>query len=234
MVTRWTIALTYNDDFYLHRFKGGLLKALSEAGHSVYAIAPAGESVEVIENLGATFVDLPLDTGTSEDKGGYAKAQDETFYARQREMMSRVVAASHVVITTALIPGRPAPVLITEKMVSNMRPGSVIVDQAAETGGNCELTRPGETTVEHGVTIVGPVNLPSTVPQDASQMYSKNIVSFLREIMEGGAIRLDLEDEVVRETLVTYGGEVVHLRVRELLGMPAMTGDHHPVSVKES
>ena len=189
---------------------------------------------EQVESLGARFVELPIAPDDTEAAGGYAREMDEEFYRRQRELVAAVVGESDVVIATAAVPGKKAPVLITGEMLKGMRPGSVIVDLAAETGGNCELTRPGETKVSHGVAIVGPVNLPATVPHDASQMYSKNIVSFLRVIVDEGAMRLDLEDEVVRETLVTYGGEVVHPRVRELLGMPAMTGDDQPISVKES
>ncbi|HIE94326.1 MAG TPA: Re/Si-specific NAD(P)(+) transhydrogenase subunit alpha [Acidobacteria bacterium] len=180
-----------------------------------YDVRPAVK--EQVESLGATFVDLPLDTGTSEDKGGYAKAQDETFYARQREMMSRVVAASHVVITTALIPGRPAPVLITDEMVAGMSPGAVVVDLAAERGGNVEPSRPDETVVAHGVSILGPTNLPATVPYHASQMYAKNLSTLLLHLISDGKLRLDLSDEITQGTLVSHDGEVVHPRVRELL-----------------
>ena len=180
-----------------------------------YDVRPAVQ--EQVESLGARFVDLPLDTDTSEDKGGYAKAQDETFYARQREMMSRVVAASDVVITTALIPGRPAPVLITDAMVAGMSPGAVVVDLAAERGGNVEPSRPDETVVAHGVTILGPTNLPATVPYHASQMYAKNLSTLLLHLVTDGKLRLDLSDEITQGTLVSHGGDVVHPRVRELL-----------------
>jgi NAD(P) transhydrogenase subunit alpha len=180
-----------------------------------YDVRPAVQ--EQVESLGATFVDLPLDTGTSEDKGGYAKAQDETFYARQREMMSRVVAASDVVITTALIPGRPAPVLITDEMVAGMSPGAVVVDLAAERGGNVEPSRPDETVVAHGVSILGPTNLPATVPYHASQMYAKNLSTLLLHLVTDGKLRLDLSDEITQGTLVSHDGDVVHPRVRELL-----------------
>jgi NAD(P) transhydrogenase subunit alpha len=179
---------------------------------------------EQIESLGAKFVELPKREAEAEGAGGYAKAMGQEYYLKQREILSETVAESDVVITTAAVPGRKAPVLVSDAMVSKMRAGSIIVDLAAETGGNCELTRPGETTVEHGVTIIGPTNLPSTVPHDASQMYGKNIASFLLHIVEEGALNLDMEDEVVRETLVTNGGEVVHPRIRELLGIPASTG----------
>ena len=172
---------------------------------------------EQVESLGATFVDLPLETDGSEDKGGYAKAQDEAFYVRQRETMSRVVAASDVVITTALIPGRPAPILVTDEMVAGMAAGTVVVDLAAERGGNVEPSLPDQVVIAHDVTILGPTNLPATVPYHASQMYAKNLSTFLLHLIDNGRIRLDLEDEITRSTLVSHDGEVVHPRVRELL-----------------
>ena len=175
---------------------------------------------EQVQSLGATFVDLPLDTDESEDKGGYAKAQDETFYARQREMMSRVVAGSDVVVTTALIPGRPAPVLVTDEMVAGMPPGAVVVDLATERGGNVEPSKPDETVVAHGVTILGPTNLPATVPYHASQMYAKNVSTLLLHLVDDGALQVDLEDAITQGTLVSRDGEVVHPRVRDLLAPP--------------
>ena len=180
-----------------------------------YDVRPAVK--EQVESLGATFVDLPLDTDTSEDTSGYAKAQDEAFYARQREMMARVVAASDVVITTALIPGRPAPVLVTDAMIAGMTPGAVVVDLAAGQGGNVEPSQPDETVVAHGVTILGPTNLPATVPFHASQMYAKNVSTLLLHLVDDGAIQVDLEDEITQGTLVSRNGEVVHPRVRDLL-----------------
>ena len=180
-----------------------------------YDVRPAVK--EQVESLGASFVDLPLDTAGSEDAGGYAKAQDETFYVRQREMMGRVVAASDVVVTTALIPGRPAPVLVTDAMVAGMTPGSVVVDLAAERGGNVEPSRPDEVVTAHGVTVLGPTNLPSTVPYHASQMYARNVSALLLHLVRDGAIALDLDDEITSGTLVSRDGEVVHPRVRELL-----------------
>ena len=183
-----------------------------------YDVRPAVK--EQVESLGATFVDLPLDTAGSEDRGGYAAAQDETFLARQRELMSRVVAGSDVVITTALIPGRPAPVLVTDEMVAGMAPGAVIVDLAAERGGNVAPSRPDETVETHGVTILGPTNLPATVPFHASQMYAKNVSTLLLHLVEDRAFRLDLEDPITQGTLVSHDGEVVHPRVRELLEDP--------------
>jgi proton-translocating NAD(P)+ transhydrogenase subunit alpha len=181
-----------------------------------YDVRPAVK--EQVESLGAKFVELPLETAGAEDKGGYAKAQDESFYRRQRELMASVVAASDVVISTASVPGQKAPILIPADAVAGMAPGSVIVDLAAERGGNCELTRADERVSAHGVTILGPTNLASTVPYHASQMYAKNITTFLLHLLKDGAIRLDLDDEITRETLVTHGGEVVHPRVKELVG----------------
>jgi NAD(P) transhydrogenase subunit alpha len=182
-----------------------------------YDVRPAVK--EQVESLGAKFVELPLETAGAEDKGGYAKAQDEAFYRRQRELMSRVVGASDVVISTASIPGQKAPVLITADAVAGMAPGSVIIDLAAERGGNCELTRPDETVSARGVTILGPTNLASTVPYHASQMYAKNITTFLLHLLKDGGIRVDVNDEITRETLVTHGGEVVHARVRGLMDL---------------
>ncbi|HKE26996.1 MAG TPA: Re/Si-specific NAD(P)(+) transhydrogenase subunit alpha [Bryobacteraceae bacterium] len=174
---------------------------------------------EQVESLGARFVVLDLESGGAEDKGGYAKAMGEEFYRRQRELMANVLAEHSVVITTAAVPGKKAPILITSEMVERMAPGSVIVDIAAERGGNCELTKPGE-TVENGagVRIMGPVNLPSTIPYHASQMYARNIATFLKYLVKDGTLTLDREDEIVRETLVTFGGAVVHERVKESLG----------------
>jgi NAD(P) transhydrogenase subunit alpha len=184
-----------------------------------YDVRPAVK--EQVQSLGARFVELPLESADAEDKGGYAKAQDESFYRRQREMMLKVVAGSDVVITTALIPGKRAPILLTTEMVEAMQPGSIIVDLAAERGGNCELTRPDETVVHKGVTIVGPSNPATLVPYHASQMYSKNITTFLMHLLgkEGAkqsSLPLDQEDEITRETLLTHQGGVVHARVREL------------------
>jgi len=178
-----------------------------------YDVRPAVK--EQIHSLGARFVELPLETTAAEGQGGYAAAQDESFYRRQREMMLKVIAASDVVITTAAVPGRKAPILITEEMVRAMAPGSVIVDVAAERGGNCELTKPGQTIVVHNVTILGPTNLPASIPYHASQMYSKNITTFLAHLLKGGSLTIDSSDEITRETLVTHGGAVVHERARQ-------------------
>ncbi len=177
---------------------------------------------EQIESLGARFVVLDVEAAGAEDKGGYAKAMGEDFYRRQREALGAVLAEQNVVVTTAAVPGRKAPVLITREMAERMAPGSVIVDIAAERGGNCELTRPGEIVEHNGIQIHGPVNLPSTIPYHASQMYARNIATFLKYLIKDGRLTLALEDEIVRETLVTHGGEVVHPRVRESLGLPAL------------
>ena len=176
---------------------------------------------EQIESLGARFVVLDVKAEATQDKGGYAKAMSEDFYRRQREAMAGVLAQNSVVITTAAVPGRKAPVLITRDMVEKMAPGSVVVDIAAERGGNCELTRPGEVIETNGVRIFGPVNLPSAIPYHASQMYAKNIATFLKYLVnKEGNLVLNRDDEIVSETLVTYDGEVIHPRVRELLGLP--------------
>ena len=180
-----------------------------------YDVRPA--SKEQVQSLGAKFVELPIEAADAEDKGGYAKAQDESFYRRQREMMAKVVAGSDVVITTAAIPGKRSPVLITEDMVKGMRPGSVIVDLAAERGGNCELTKADQTVVAHGVTIFGPTNLPATVPYHASFMYARNVTTFLTHLVKDTQLAISTDDEITRETLVTRGGQVVHERIKGLL-----------------
>ena len=181
-----------------------------------YDVRPA--AAEQIESVGAKAVVLDLDTGDSEDKGGYAKAQGEDFYKRQRELLAEVVSRSDVVITTAAIPGKPSPLLVTEEAVAGMPKGGVIVDLAAERGGNCALSKPDEVVVAHGITIHGPTNLPSEVAMHASQMYAKNIVTFVQHLLDEGRIKLDLEDEITAGTLVARGGKVVHPRICELLG----------------
>jgi NAD(P) transhydrogenase subunit alpha len=184
---------------------------------SAYDIRPAVK--EQVESLGARFVEMELEADDAEGKGGYAREMDEAFYRKQRALMTKVVAENDVVITTAAVPGKKAPRLVTAEMVHGMGPGSVIVDLAAERGGNCELTRPDECIVEQGVVILGPANLPSTVPYHASQMYAKNITTFLLHLVKEGRLEIDREDEITRETLVTHDGEVVQPRVRELLGL---------------
>jgi H+-translocating NAD(P) transhydrogenase subunit alpha len=187
---------------------------------SAYDMRPAAK--EQVQSLGGRFVELPIESKDAEDAQGYAKAQGEDFYRRQRELLGRVVAESDVVITAAVIPGQKSPVLVTRDMVERMAPGSVIVDLAAERGGNCELTKSGETTVEHGVTIIGRFNLASTVPYHASQMYSRNVTAFIQYLIKDGKLNLNLEDEIVHSTLVTRGGEVVNARVREFFKLPAL------------
>jgi NAD(P) transhydrogenase subunit alpha len=174
---------------------------------------------EQIESLGGKFVVLNIEAGASEDKGGYAKAMSEDFYKRQRELLTEVLREQDVVITTAAVPGKKAPILVTKEMASAMAPGSVIVDIAAERGGNCELTKPGETVMHQGITILGPLNVPSTIPYHASQMYASNVVSFLKLMVQKGEFKLNREDEIIRETLVTHGNEVVNARVSEALGL---------------
>ncbi|MER3473203.1 MAG: NAD(P)(+) transhydrogenase (Re/Si-specific) subunit alpha [Armatimonadota bacterium] len=185
---------------------------------SAYDVRPAVR--EQVESLGARFVELPLEVQDAQDAGGYARALGEDFYRRQAQMMSSVLPENDVVITTAAVPGQRAPVLITREMVETMRPGSVIVDLAAERGGNCELTQPGQTVVHEGVTIIGPLNLPATMPYHASQLYARNITSFAVNLLKGGALNLDTEDQIIRDTLLARDGQVVHPRVREKLGLP--------------
>jgi len=184
-----------------------------------YDVRPAVK--EQVESVGAKFVMLDVDAKASEDKGGYAKAMDEEFYRRQRELLTEVLREQDVVITTAAVPGRKSPILITAEMVSAMPPGSVIVDIAAERGGNCELTKPGETVVRNEVTILGPVNLPSMVPHHASQMLSANIAAVVKLLLKDGKIAVNLEDEIIRESLVTHNGKIIHPRVAELAGSTA-------------
>ena len=187
---------------------------------SAYDVRPAAK--EQVQSLGARFVELPLEAQDAQDARGYAKAQDEAFYAKQRDLLGRTVAENDAVITTAVVPGKKAPVLVTAEMVEGMSPGSVILDLAAERGGNCALTRAGETIVEHGVTILGPVNLASGVPHHASQMYAKNLTSFLTNLIKEGKMRPAESDDIIRDTLLTQDGEVVNARVREMLGMPGL------------
>jgi len=178
---------------------------------SAYDVRPAVK--EQVESLGGKFVEFELDTSGAEGKGGYAKAMDEAFYHRQREMMARVVAENDVVITTAAVPGKRAPVLITAEMIKGMIPGSVIVDIAAEQGGNCESTKPGEIVTQNDVTILGHLNLASTIPYHASQMYARNLQTLLSHLTKDKSLVLNLEDEITREILVTRDGKVVHPRL---------------------
>lgn len=174
---------------------------------------------EQIESLGAKFVELQLDTGDAEDKGGYAKALTEEQTQRQREQLAEVIADCDVCITTAAIPGRPSPLLVTADAVERMAPGSVIVDLAAERGGNCALTKADQTIVEHGVTICGPTNLPSEAPQHASQMFAKNVATFLALLIKDGELDIDFKDEIIRETLAAKDGQVQNERLRNMLDL---------------
>jgi H+-translocating NAD(P) transhydrogenase subunit alpha len=187
---------------------------------SAYDMRPAAK--EQVQSLGGRFVELPIEATDAQDAGGYARAQSEEFYKSQRELLGRVVAESDVVITAAVIPGQKSPVLVTREMVARMAPGSVIVDLASERGGNCELTRPGEVVIEHGVSIIGWINLASRVPYHASQMYARNISAFLLHLVKDGKLQLNLEDEIIRSTLVTRQGEIVNPRVREFYKLPAL------------
>ena len=183
---------------------------------SAYDVRPAVR--EQVESLGARFIIMELEAGQAEDKGGYAKSLGDEFYRRQRALLTEVVRQNDVVITTAAVPGAKAPILITREMIDGMAPGSVIVDLAVERGGNCDASVAGQTVTVGGVSVMGPVNLPSTVPYHASQMYARNVATFLRHLIRDGAVRIDLEDQITRETLVTHNGEVVNQRVRDLLG----------------
>ncbi len=184
-----------------------------------YDVRPAVK--QEVESLGARFVEIGLESGEEEKAGGYAKPKEESFYQRQQELLAGVIADSDVVITAAVVPGRKAPVLISEKMVTQMAAGSVIVDLAGEQGGNCALSSPGETVVQHGVTIMSPINIASTVPFHASQMYAKNISTFLRYLIKDGELRLDRDDQIIADTLVTHDGRIVNARIREFLQLPA-------------
>ena len=195
------------------------LQAIATAkrlGAVVSAIDVRPEVKEQVESLGARFMTPPF---TATGSGGYAKEQTEEQKAAQRELMARTVAESDVVITTAAIPGKPSPVLVTQEMVSRMRPGSVIVDLAAERGGNCALTEPDRTVTKYGVTIIGTTNIPALVAHDASLTYARNLAAILKLILKDGKLTLDTADEVVAGILVTRDGQIVHPRVRELMGL---------------
>jgi NAD(P) transhydrogenase subunit alpha len=177
-----------------------------------YDVRPA---VKEVQSLGARFVELELEA--QEGRGGYAGQQSEDFLARQRQLLAERVAAADVVITTAAIPGRRAPILVTAEMVRGMRPGSVIVDLAAETGGNCESTSPGRVVEVGGVAIDGTLNVPSTVPFHASQLYSRNLFNLLQHLLKEGKVEIDFKDEITRGCCLTYRGEIVHERTRDLM-----------------
>jgi NAD(P) transhydrogenase subunit alpha len=187
---------------------------------SAYDLRPAVK--EQVQSLGGRFVEIAIEAKDAQDARGYATAQGEEFYKKQRELLGKVVAESDVVVTAAVIPGKKSPILVTKEMVAGMAPGSVLVDLAAERGGNCELTRAGEKVEEHGVTIIGSINLASTVPYHASQMYAKNVATFLLYMVKDGKLQINPEDEIVRETLLTQGGEIVSARLREIYKLPAL------------
>ena len=191
---------------------GGIVQA--------YDVRPACR--EQVESLGAKFVELQLEAAESEDQGGYAKALGEDFYQKQRELMAAVVSESDVVITTAAIPGQTSPLLITTEAVEGMASGGVIVDLAAERGGNCELSVADQRIVKNGVVILGPTNLPAEIPNHASQMFSNNVTNFLLNLVKDGEINLDLDDEIIAGTIVTHKGQVSNSRIRELLGLEAL------------
>jgi len=187
---------------------------------SAYDLRPAVK--EQVQSLGGRFVEIAVEAKDAQDARGYATAQGEEFYKKQRELLGKVVAESDVVVTAAVIPGKKSPILVTKEMVDGMAPGSVLVDLAAERGGNCELTRAGEKIEEHGVTIIGSINLASTVPYHASQMYAKNVATFLLYMTKEGKLQINPQDEIVRETLLTQGGEIVSVRLREIYKLPAL------------
>lgn len=189
---------------------------------SAYDMRPAAK--EQVQSLGGRFVELPIEAQDAQDARGYARAQAEEFYRKQRELLGAAVRESDVVITAAVIPGKKSPVLVTRDMVAAMAPGSVILDLAAERGGNCEATRAGEIVQEHGVTIIGSFNLASSVPYHASQMYARNLSAFLLHLVRDGKLTENLQDDIYRETLLTRGGEVVNARAREFFGLPALAG----------
>lgn len=201
------------------------LQAISTArrlGAVVHAYDVRPVVKEQVESLGAKFVEMELGAEESEQKGGYAKEMDEDFYRRQREMMTTVIAESDVVITTAAIPGRKSPILVTGAMVDGMKPGSIILDLASERGGNCEYTEANQIVEKNGVTIIGTTNIPSLVPFHASEMYSRNLVTFLKFLVKENRLEINLEDEVIRDTLVTYDGEIVNPKLRDILELPPL------------
>jgi NAD(P) transhydrogenase subunit alpha len=187
---------------------------------SAYDMRPAAK--EQVQSLGGRFVELPIEAKDAQDASGYGKAQDESFYAKQRELLGNAVADSDVVITAAVIPGKKSPVLVTKEMVARMAPGSVIVDLAAERGGNCELTKPDEKIAVNGVTVIGWFNVAGSAPYHASQMYGRNLTTFLLNMVKDGQFNLNMQDDIVSSTLVTQGGEIVNGRVREFFSLPAL------------
>jgi len=201
------------------------LRAIATA-RSLGAVVEAHDirptSREEVESVGAKFVELQLDSNDTQDEGGYAKQMGDEFYQKQRELIAETAAESDVVIATAAIPGKRSPLLVTAEAVAGMEDGSVIVDLAAAGGGNCELTQPDDRVVGHGVTIFGPTNLPSAIPAHASEMFANNCVQFLLNMLADGRLEIDLEDQIIRDTLTARDGEVVHGRIRDLLDMPPL------------
>ncbi len=190
------------------------------AATSAYDMRAAAK--EQVLSVGGRFIELPIEAADAQDARGYATAQDESFYRRQAELLGNQVAQSDVVITAAVVPGKKSPVLVTREMVHRMAPGSVIVDLAAERGGNCEITRAGEVVEEQGVAVLGSINLASTVPYHASMMYARNVSAFLLHLFQNGQPRAPSSDEIARETLVTEGGEIVNPRLREFFHLAAL------------
>lgn len=189
-----------------------------------YDVRPAVK--QEVESLGARFLEIPLETEESKQAGGYAKEKDESFYRRQRALLADAVAQSDVVITTAVVPGAKAPILITEEMLRRMAPGSVVMDLAAERGGNCALTEPGRTVVREGVIIASPINIASSVPIDASRMYAHNMCAFLRHVVDGSKLNMDMQDPIIADTMITHDGKVVNGRIRDFHHLsPAENGD---------
>jgi NAD(P) transhydrogenase subunit alpha len=187
---------------------------------SAYDVRPAVK--EQVLSLGGRFVELPIEANDAQDARGYARAMDEEFYRRQRALLARVVAESDVVITAAVVPGKKSPILVTEEMVRSMAPRSVVVDLAAERGGNCESTVGGEIVLKHGVTIIGLFNLASAVPYHASYMYARNLSAFLLHLVKDDQLKLDAKDEIINETLLTRDGKVVNTLVRKFFSLPAL------------
>jgi NAD(P) transhydrogenase subunit alpha len=200
------------------------LQAIATArrlGAAVHAFDVRSAVKEQIQSLGARFLELDMGLEDAEAAGGYARPLTDEEQQRQRELLAREIGRMDAVISTAAVPGRPAPLLIIEDAVRRMKPGSVIVDLAAETGGNCELTEPGETVVRHDVTIVGPLNVPSSMPDHASQLYARNVQSLLELMVDEGELKLNFEDEVIAGACITHEGEIVHEGAKAAAEEPA-------------
>jgi NAD(P) transhydrogenase subunit alpha len=192
---------------------------------------------EQVQSLGGIFIEVEMtdeEKAQAETAGGYATEMSEDYKRRQAELIAERVKDADFIITTALIPGRPAPKLVTEEMVKSMKPGSVIVDMAAEMGGNCELTEPGKEVVKHGVRIIGITNLPATMPGSATQMYAKNIQTLLKHLTADDAINLDFDDEITRGATITHAGKVVHEATASALGIEAATPQAAPAGGKDA